>query len=91
VVVRKRTAKQTQKQMDNRTVLRVLKQQNRTEVEGEQNVCTGVTPHSTVTALRTEPCYQGDYTAYLDSMLAHLRRVHRGQVLRYYGLEDADG
>jgi hypothetical protein len=28
-----------------------------------------------------------DYGAYLDSMLAHLRRVHRGQVLRYYGID----
>jgi hypothetical protein len=27
------------------------------------------------------------YAAYLDSMLAHLRRVHRGQVLRYYGID----
>jgi hypothetical protein len=51
--------------------------------------------HSNLTPLPSKGTTQDvarlDYAAYLDSMLAHLRRVHRGQVLRYYGLEDADG
>jgi hypothetical protein len=48
---------------------------------------TGVTDRVVTTRPNLLTCSAEDYAAYLDSMLAHLRRVHRGQVLRYYGID----